>query len=143
MKTLPLLDHVMLWIARIFAFSALVSVFFCLENIFRLNFTYNVRETFPWRFLHSLQAIGLIPFGIFILCALANISLWLLGKNICRLYLSLSSALLLILLVWAIASKPLYGWGTSFTLIGYVSILWASLRLSKKSPSCSSCLNSI
>jgi len=136
MKALQLLDHAMLWIARFFAFSALVCVLFAFEEAFRFSFTYSVRETFLGSCLYSVQTMGLIGFGIFILCALASISLWLLRKNTCRLYLGLITSLLLILFVWTIASKPLtdWDWMDSFTLIGYVSILWVCLRPSKKSP---------
>jgi hypothetical protein len=128
------LDQVMLWVARIFAFSVLISVFFCLEEIFRLQFTMDVRETFFWRCMTALQFVGSFPAAILvlILCALSNISLWLLRKNICRLYLGFISGLLLLVFVYVMlhdAKYSLFDWRDNLTLIGGASMLWASLRL--------------
>jgi hypothetical protein len=137
MKALQMLDHVMLWVARGFAFSALISVFFSLEEIFTIQFTYDVRDAFFWCCIHALQFVGSFPAAILvlILCALSNISLWLLRKNICRLYLGLSSGLLVLVLVCSMlldAKYSLFNWRASLTLIGFVSMLWASLRPPQK-----------
>ena len=137
MKALPILDHVMLWIARIFAFSSLISMFFTLEEIFRLQFTMDVRETFFWRCITALQFVGSFPVLIlvFILCALSNISLWLLRKNICRLYLGLSTSLLFLAFAYSKlhdVNLSLFDWRDNLTLIGCASMLWASLRPPQK-----------
>jgi hypothetical protein len=137
MKALLMLDHLMLWVARLFAFSVLINVFFTLEEIFRIQFTMDVRETFFWRCITALQFVGSFPVLIlvFILCALSNISLWLLCKNICRLYLGLSTSLLFLFVVCSMlldANHSIFDWWVSLTLIGCVSMLWASLRPPQK-----------
>ena len=130
-------DQVMLWIARLFAFSNLICLLFALEEIFRLQFTYDVRETFFGRCITAFQFVGSFPTAILvlILCALSNISLWLLRKNICRLYLGLISGLLLLVFVYNKLhhiNLSLFDWRDNLTLIGCASMLWASLRPPQK-----------
>jgi len=110
MKALPMLDHVMLWVARLYV--AALFVFVC-----------------------ATEHPAIIP-HFFIL--IVGFALWRLTYRSWRLFLAITSTLGLIILLLtaliAICHTDPYTLGSSlgFNLFGFFCILWTSCRTSTK-----------
>jgi len=116
MKALPMLDHVMLWVARGFATLVLIA---CVTMSYSTN-PY-ISERLAWWFVSTLWFVGT----------------WWPGIEIGRLFFGISSAFFLTCYLIAFFESPLLLTNNTLILdiiaLGFASMLWTACRPPKKS----------
>jgi hypothetical protein len=117
MKALPMLDHVMLRVARLFAGIFLLLWLFLF--VLPLLYPPHIRE-------HALVLSALLVLSIF-----WNLSLWNLNKGLSRLVLGLSALSWLIFLFWNISQDAAPDFGDMvfilFNFAGIASMFWVAI----------------
>jgi hypothetical protein len=118
-KTLKMLDHVMLWVARFF------SLFL---------FAWSVGE-----FTEDATVSNGVDFGSFVLLLVgtfASLNVWLINVQVCRLALALYSAWAVIIFcgltistdVWHSSMSPFSKWMTYLGAPGFFAAFWIAIR---------------
>jgi hypothetical protein len=142
MKALPMLDHVMLWVARVL--TILLFVWSCLLLVNSFTPQYG-----PFRNSTSIDLFSCLLSALWIFC------LWKIHSRVARFFLGISSACLLakalinlVGIVWDLAQATdgthdgvVYWAGlfmsmlifTSIPLLGLISLIWVSVRPQQKS----------
>ncbi len=143
MKALLLLDHVLLWVARIYAGFTLgyllyIARYFAWSDYRLIEIARRHHLALQWRGDFSIEAFNFS--FLLIVAALWNLSLWCLRKDAGRLYLGLSSALMFLAFVWAMTDAlvnlvnypSMLNWqeclndGSAMT--GFFAMAWTALR---------------
>jgi surface polysaccharide O-acyltransferase-like enzyme len=106
MKVLPMLDHVMLWVARAYAV---------------LTFSATVYDSF------KVGTPGVIDCLMVILPVLWLACLWQFNRPVCRWVLGISSSLLLIYLL-SLTFLGLASFRCFLPMVGLAATLWTALR---------------
>jgi hypothetical protein len=138
MKALAMLDHVMLWVARVFAFvvfSYVMYVFFdaswfCYHALKHLGHYFALR--------YSMAEVLNYEMDVFLVASILwNITVWWLRKDAGRIYLGLSGTLMFSAYVWRILDALVWhsnwlDWQECFSsgsiMIGFFAMVWIAFR---------------
>jgi hypothetical protein len=139
LEALPMLDHLMLWVARIFSLWLLADLLYVAGIVawgdgrfIRLALRHHV--ILHWRGDYSAEAFFLS--FMLVAAALWNLSLWYPRKDAGRLYLGLSSALLCVAFAWMLSSSlvqdsrlPSTAWMNGvLPMVGFFTMAWTAFR---------------
>jgi hypothetical protein len=134
------LDHVLLWVARLFALVILVWSLFIAYGVictYCRELTMFARHHIAWHLSGEVN-IGTFAFPfLLIVVTLWNMGLWWLRKDAGRLYLGLSGVLMFLAFAWRIMNALVWhpnmlDWQECLSdglyLVGFFAMAWTALR---------------
>jgi hypothetical protein len=128
MKALPMLDHVMLWVAR--GFTAILLAIFSYVCLSEGCIIFSSLRSLHWHWHEGLASSLTALVTPLLIVALANVSLWFPRKMVARIYLFLLGFTFLLGMAYLLLMKDGLIWKIiiSLSILDFAAMIWISIR---------------